>query len=226
MKINYCLPIIKKTKQEVLETLQENRSIYNYFEVWLDYINDLDDEFVKKLVEDLQEKLILLFRRQNLEEIKMDLQKRKNIILLLENVNSLLDLDISMQQEELEYIQENSLNLKLISSYHNYEETPNIDELERIISEMKYYNPSVYKIATKCQTEADTIILLETLLNLKQQEQEFIILGMGEKGSITRIFGTLWGNKMIFAPKEKNEKSAPGQLTKTQLEDIFRILNN
>jgi 3-dehydroquinate dehydratase-1 len=225
MKINYCLPIIKDTKQEVITTLKDNQLTYDYFEIWLDYIIDVDDAFIKRLVEDLPEKLILLFRRQKLEKIQMDLQKRRNIISALENTNVYLDLDIRIQQEELDYIKENNLNVKHISSYHNYEETPNADELQKIFSEMSYYNPTIYKIATMCQTESDAVTLLQTLLNLKQEEKKYIVLGMGEKGSITRVFGTLWGNEMIFAPKEKNENSAPGQLTRKQLEEIFMILH-
>lgn len=49
---------------------------------------------------------------------------------------------------------------------------------------------------------------------------------MGEFGIITRIFGTIWGNEMIFAPKSIEGASAPGQLTKKQLEDIFKALEN
>ena len=44
---------------------------------------------------------------------------------------------------------------------------------------------------------------------------------MGEKGFITRIFGTIWGNEITFAPKTLAEKSASGQLTKKQMEDVF-----
>ncbi|HSW97985.1 MAG TPA: type I 3-dehydroquinate dehydratase [Candidatus Saccharimonadales bacterium] len=225
MKINYCLPIIKNTKQEVLSMINNSESNYDYFEIWLDYMIDLDNEFVKKLLEDFQGKVILLFRRQNLEAIHMDLQKRKDIISALENTNSFLDLDISMQQEELDFIKENNINVKLITSYHNYDETPSSDTLQKTISEMDYYNPNIYKIATLCQTENDAVTLLQILLILKQQEKKYIVLGMGEKGSITRIFGTIWGNEMIFAPKEKYENSAPGQLTKEKLEKIFKILD-
>ncbi len=210
----------------MLSMINNSESNYDYFEIWLDYIIDLDNDFVKTLIEDFQGKLVLLFRRQNLEAIHMDLQKRKDTISSLENTNSLLDLDISMQQEELEYIKENNLNVKLITSYHNYDETPGSDTLQKTISEMDYYNPHIYKIGTLCQTENDAVTLLQILLILKQQEKKYIVLGMGEKGNITRIFGTLWGNEMIFAPKEKTENSAPGQLTKSQLEDIFSVLSS
>lgn len=224
MKINYCLPIIKQTKQEVLDVIQQNKQEYDYVEIWLDYIADADDMFVKQLVTELQGKLILLFRRQKLETIRMDVQKRKNIIILLENSNAMLDLDVHTQQEELDFVKENKLNINLITSYHNYEETPATEELNTITAKMESYKPTIYKIATMCQTENDAVTLLQTLLTLKQQEKKYIVLGMSEKGSVTRIFGTLWGNEMIFAPKEKNEISAPGQLTKGELENIFTSL--
>ena len=224
MKINYCLPIIKTTKQEVLETIKVNQD-YIFFEVWLDYIDDLKDEFVQQLINDNKGKLILLFRRQKLEGIHMDIDKRREIIDAVANKDVYLDLDVNNQQEELEYIQENNLSVKLITSYHNYDETPSLEELKNIPDEMHYYNPEIYKIATYCQTEQDALKLLELLLTLRQEEKKYIVLGMGEQGSVTRVFGTIWGNKMIFAPKEKNENSAPGQLTKMQLETIFKNLS-
>lgn len=224
MKINYCLPIIKQTKEEVLDIIEKNKQEYDYIEIWLDYIADVDDMFVKQLVTELQGKLILLFRRQMLETIRMDVQKRKNIILLLENSDVMLDLDIKTQQKELDFVKEHTHNVKLITSYHNYEETPATEELNTITAEMESYKPAIYKISTMCQTENDAVTLLQTLLTLKQQEKKYIVLGMSTKGSVTRIFGTLWGNEMIFAPKEKNEISAPGQLTKGELENIFTSL--
>lgn len=224
MNIQYCLPIIKTTNQEVLEMIKTNAE-YNFFEVWLDYVDDLSDEFLKQLINDNERKLILLFRRKKLEEIHMDIEKRREIINTVASRNIYLDLDISMQQEELDYIKENNLDIKLITSYHNYDETPSGEDLKNRLQEMHYYNPEIYKIATFCQTEQDATTLLQILLMLKQEEKKYIVLGMGEQGSVTRIFGTLWGNEMIFAPKEKNENSAPGQLTKMQLEQIFKNLS-
>lgn len=207
----------------MLEMIKANVE-YSFFEIWLDYIDDLKDEFVQQLIREYEGKLILLFRRQKLEEIHMDIEKQRGIINAIVNKNIYLDLDITMQQAELDYIKENNLNIKLITSYHNYEETPSSEELENRLQEMHYYKPEVYKIATYCQTEQDAITLLQLLLKLKQEEKKYIVLGMGEQGSVTRVFGTIWGNEMTFAPKEKTENSAPGQLTKMQLETIFKTL--
>lgn len=224
MKINYCLPIIKDSKEKVLLEISQNVANYDFFEVWLDYIVDLDEDFLKALVEKYQDKLIVLFRRQNLEDIKLPIEKRIALAKLLENSNCFLDLDINIQQEELDYIQKNNLNIPLILSFHDYEKTPDDGKLQEIVDKISIYSPKVLKIATMCNSQKDALRLLQLLLNLKEKNLEYIVLGMGEHGNITRIFGTIWGNKMIFAPNKESESSAPGQLTREELESIFNIL--
>jgi 3-dehydroquinate dehydratase I len=225
MKINYCLPIIKETKKEILEVINAYRKEYEYFEVWLDYVKDLDQSFLKELLEKHQDKLIIVLRQKNLEPIKMSLEKRLEIIKLLNNSDSYLDLDIS-QQEELKYIETNAFTVKKIISYHNYEETPEKEKLNEIIDRIKKYTPEIIKISTYCKSEKDALNLLYLQQKLKKEEKKHIILGMGKSGIVTRIFGTVWGNEITFAPIDKSDASAPGQLTKNQLENIYEILNS
>ncbi|MDO8577146.1 MAG: type I 3-dehydroquinate dehydratase [Candidatus Daviesbacteria bacterium] len=224
MKIKYCLPIIKNSKEEVLQEILQNMDSYDFFEIWLDYIDDVNKVFIKRLTDQFGEKLIVVFRRKNLEAIRMGLEKRLNIISLLKNSQLLLDLDIYGQKEELNTIKKDHLKINTIVSYHNYQETPDDGKLKAIIDTMKTYEPSIFKIATKCNYPKDALRLLGLLLAIKQKNIKCIVLGMGELGIITRIFGSLWGNEMTFAPKNKLESSASGQLTKKQLETIFRVL--
>lgn len=225
MKINFCLPIIKNNKHRIIEIIKNNISEYQYFEIWLDYVDGLDEAFITDLINLLGEKLIVLFRRQNLEQIQMPFKKRFEIIDLLDNTKSLLDLDIT-QKDELNYLINNKKNIIKIISYHNYSETPRDKSLIEIMNEMRIYNPAIIKIACMCIYESDAIRLLQIQQVLKAQNNKQIILGMGKFGTITRVFGTLWGNEMIFAPINREENSAPGQLTKQQLEKIFDSLNN
>ena len=223
MKINYCLPIIKKNKEEIFKIIETNISDYQYFEVWLDYVENLDEAFITKLTNLLENHLIVLFRRLNLEPIIMDVQHRLDIISLVSTSESFLDLDIT-QKEELEYVQKNAIKINIIISYHDYHETPSDQKLKDILAEMKKYNPTIYKIATICVSEDDAIKLLQLQGILKKENKRHIVLGMGKFGTITRVFGALWGNEMIFAPETIEDQSAPGQLTKMQLENIFKQL--
>lgn len=233
MKIKYCLPIIKSSKEEVLQTILHNLDGYDFFEVWLDYIEDLEEDFIKSLINKFNDKLILLFRRQNLEKNNLSVDLKRKVIKLLEGSESILDLDIFDQKDELEFLRKSNSKVKRIVSYHNYKETPSLVSLQKMIKEIKKFNPDIFKISTFCKNEEDSLQLLNLLLMLKKQHEQvlsnrnkkFIILGMGKKGLITRIFGALWGNEFNFAPVDLKERSAEGQLTKGQVENILKEIN-
>lgn len=223
MENKYCLPIIKNTKKEVTKSLKIKG--YGFYEIWLDYIKDLDNKFIADIAKKHEGKLIFLFRRQNLEKIRLSLEKRQNIISLLSKFNVFLDIDFLTQYDELEFLKQNLDKSKLLLSYHNYRETPKLDYLLNLVDKMSKYNPDIFKIATMCDKETDALNLLNLLLKLKEQRLKHIVLGMGEKGLITRIFGPIWGSELIFAPQNIKDKSALGQLTKKQLELILREIS-
>jgi len=223
MKTIYCLPIIKPSITEVIQTINKYPD-YDVYEVWVDYIHDNLFSIFKKM----ENKLLFCFRRKNGEPIQMPFEKRKEIINNSIDKNILIDCDIKQQKEDLEYI--NSLPasrqriINLIASYHNYKNTPNENELDKLVTTMKKYNPEIYKIAAYCQSPEDAVRLMRLLIQLKKQNKKAIVLGMGEYGKITRVFGALYGNEITFTPASNNEGSAQGQLTKEQMEIIIKFL--
>ena len=222
-QVKYCLPIIKPSKKEVIKSL--NTKGFDYYEVWIDYIKDLDEEFVVSLARKFREKIIFVFRRQNLESIKLSLETRRSLISLLSKIPNFLDLDFLTQHDELEFLKKSTTKLKLILSYHNYKETPKLDFLVNLTTKMRRYNPDIYKFAIFCQTENEVFVLLQLLLKLKEEKLKYIVLGMGEIGQITRVVGSVSGNEINFTPKDLKEKSAKGQLTKKSLELILKEIN-
>lgn len=218
--IKYCLPIIKETKEEILNELSQNLD-YNFYEIWLSYIKDLDTDFVWKLSETNNGKLIFLFRKKNLEKSDIDKHLKEKIIKLLENSDNLMDFDINDGSWGLNFIKENNLQNKLITSFHNYEETPDSEKLTEVIKDAEKYNPEIYKVSTFCKTPEDALKLLNLIFELKNKNKKFIVQGMGDEGKIVRIYGALWGNEFNFAPANENEKSAPGQMTREKLEKIL-----
>lgn len=225
MQINYCLPIIKINTTEVLQLINKYKTEYQYFEIWIDYIADFNEEFIHELIELAEDKLIFVFRRKNAEKIKLSIKNRLVILAILKNFKVFVDLDIKTNKTELTYLKIAMGKISTIISYHNYKQTPTDKILQTIVENIKAYKPKIIKIATFCKKETDALRLIQLQLTLKEKKKKVIILGMGKFGTITRAFGTLWGNEMIFAPIEKSEESAPGQLTKPELEKIFSILN-
>lgn len=231
MKIKYCLPIIKKTIEELEEVIEKNKDEYDFFEIWgghLRCFSKNEEEKIWNLSEKYKGKLILLMRNKNLEDT-YHLNKFEQDMMLTCFIQSgeLVDIDIHAQKDLLGsiLIKETS-NPNLLLSYHNYTQTPEDRYLEKVIEEMNNYKPKIYKISTFCRSQKDAVRLLALQQSLNRKKLKHIVLGMGEYGTITRIFGTLWGNELIFAPRDANESSAPGQLTKHELELIFQIVNS
>jgi 3-dehydroquinate dehydratase type I len=199
---------------------------YDFYEIWLGYIKDLDTDFIWKISEQLNGKLVFIFRKQNSEKSDLDKGLKEKIIKLLESSDNLLDFDINSGSWGLEYIKENKLQNKLIASFHDYEKTPELDDLKKIVKDMERYKPEIYKVSTFCKTPEDALKLLNLSLVLKKGEKKFLIFGMGEEGTMVRIYAALWGNEFNFAPSEDDEKSAPGQLTKSNLDRALNLLKN
>ena len=224
MENKYCLPIIQTSAKQVQSIIAKHESSYGYFEVWLDYIQDLDEDFLRELIVGLQGRLVVVFRRQKLEPIAMGRVVRLKMLRVLDNTPVLVDLDLVSQRYELEYIRSRQMKIQIIASYHNYEMTPTTTQLRRIARGMVRFKPAISKIATYCHGEADAIRLLELQSWLKSERRRHIILGMGSHGLVTRIFGMLWGNVLAFVPEDKQTQSADGQLTRKQMEQIMAVL--
>ena len=155
----YCIPIIKQTQKDVIKTINKNKKYYDFFEIWIDYIIDIDIKFIEKLKEKLSNKLSILFRRQNLEPSKLDWEMRKKILHILNESNVLVDFDLFSQNNELNYVKKQNLKVRKILSYHNYKETPSKKILESIIKKMERYSPEIYKISTFFNKHINTIII-------------------------------------------------------------------
>lgn len=224
MKYPYCLPIIKSDQKEILDCIHQNQADYAYFEVWLDYIIECDQDFLGELQKACPGQLVLVFRRQGLEPTKMPLTQRHHLLDTLNDTQVLVDLDLYSQSEEISYIQQKGYSIPTIISYHNYEKTPEQSELDNIVQQIRKINPTILKIATNCQNKKDALRLLNLLVSLKDRGDRCIVLGMGKMGAITRIFGSIWGNELVFAPDMPENASAPGQLTRKQLDNIVQTI--
>jgi len=220
--INYCLPIVSSSFIEIEKIINKNTSKYSFFEIWADYIDDLNILELNTLVKKYKGKLIILFRRLNLEKARYEKEKVFQILKEL-NKNCFIDFDISVQLEYLDYFKKNTIQNKLITSFHNYSKTPDNLELAKIIKQMEKFNPDIYKTACFSNSFNDSLRLLDLQSKLLVSNKKVIVLGMGEYGKVTRVFGSLYGNEMIFA-NNKTKKTANGQLNYDQLNTIFKTL--
>lgn len=220
----FCLPIIRDDPAEVARIIRNNALKQRYFEIWLDYLDELSTEWLASLISKYPNRLLLVFRRLNLEPMKLAPEERLEIIKTLQKKAVLFDIDVTVQTEDIAALKRERLRPKTVFSYHNYSFTPSDSELKSIIKKMISGNAYIVKIAAFCKTERDSLRLLSLLMDLRDASQRCIVLGMGPHSSITRIFGTLWGNEMAFTPSDSQDSTAPGQLTFDELRSVLGVI--
>jgi len=108
-------------------------------------------------------------------------------------------------------------NCKVIVSYHNYENTPTIDELEKIIADCYSAGADIAKIATTAVTKQDSA----RILSLYSTERELVALAMGEEGRITRVANIALGSPFTFACVDEEQITAPGQMTTEEMQPFL-----
>ena len=109
---------------------------------------------------------------------------------------------------------------KVIISYHNYELTPDTDTLLNIINDSMLFGADFVKLAVKANSPADCA----NIMSLYSIHNNLIAFAMGETGKITRIAAPLLGAEFTFASIDEAYLTAPGQMTVSQMEEIYRIL--
>ncbi|HSX14195.1 MAG TPA: type I 3-dehydroquinate dehydratase [Chlamydiales bacterium] len=103
---------------------------------------------------------------------------------------------------------------KFILSYHNFSDTPK--DLESIYFSMKKRKAFAYKIACHAASSNDAL----RMLLFSREHLDLSTICMGEKGEWARALGPVVGNVIDYACI--NQKTAPGQLTVSEMVDIYR----
>lgn len=128
--------------------------------------------------------------------------------------------DIEIFSDEAETLRKISFkhNIKLIASYHRFDLTPSLDELEMVFEKGKRLGADIVKIATMVNKKEDIERL--TIFLLKQKHENIVVIGMGEKGKPTRVIFPFFGSLITYA--SLNISSAPGQISLSDMVSIFK----
>lgn len=219
IKSRYCLPIIQKTQSEVVDMIERNLENYTHFEIWLDYVEKLDLQTLNLLSINRGCNFIFTIRRREGLQATMSLQKRQEVITAISTFGHLLDLDIN-QFNDITTAKTLNMEKNLIISFHDYSRTPENVYLDKIVEKIRVFKPNIIKLSTMCNEPSDSLRLMKYKRDFLEAGERHIVLGMGEHGKITRVFGALWGNEILYIPEDESEASAAGQITRSEMDKI------
>lgn len=113
-------------------------------------------------------------------------------------------------------------NREVIISWHDFEKTPARQELELILEDCYNKGADIAKIATFVNKTSDN----SNLLSLYSIEGRKVVLGMGERGKITRLAAIPMGAEFTFAATDSENETAPGQITLEEFAALNKIIKS
>jgi 3-dehydroquinate dehydratase I len=105
----------------------------------------------------------------------------------------------------------------VIISYHNYDKTPELDELENIVYQCYSQGADLAKIATHVNVNRDN----SKILSLYKAPGRLVAIGMGDLGRISRIVAPFLGAEFTYASVDDGSPTAPGQINYERLNQFI-----
>ncbi|HSX11397.1 MAG TPA: shikimate dehydrogenase [Chlamydiales bacterium] len=180
-----------------LEDLDKVGSLADGIELRLDSFDDLTQ--VKKP----PRPTIFTFRKKEQGGVRdiAEAERLAQIEKLLELGPEYCDIEADTDPMFIARIAKKYPAVKLIGSYHNFQETPR--DLPALLQSM--YNPhfSVYKIAVTAQSTPD---MLRLMIFAKGAQVPLSAISMGEYGKPSRVLGPIVGNVFDYAGLKEDEE--------------------
>lgn len=137
----------------------------------------------------------------------------------------MVDFELSSEGQQFRLVGEASLEngIKLIGSFHDFSGTPDPDVIKGKFAQAERVGADIVKVAVMPRNLEDVLTLLGVTLEAKNTLKiPLITVSMGGYGSLSRMFGWVFGSSLTFA-RGKNS-SAPGQVSIKELKTVLTIV--
>lgn len=147
-------------------------------------------------------------------------KREKKIEKYLELQPEYCDIEADTDPAFIEKIAKKFPKVKLIGSYHNFEETPS--DLHALLKGMKNPHFAIYKMALHANSTSD---MLRLMLFAREAKEQVSIMSMGEFGKPSRVLAPIMGSYLNYTGL-KEEPALHRYSVKTLLEVFhYRKLN-
>ncbi|MGC4020031.1 MAG: type I 3-dehydroquinate dehydratase [Muricomes sp.] len=233
-----CVPIIGVTRTEILSAAENICNVGADVVEWrVDWYEDIFDfaateETLKKLRETLGD-IPLLFTFRTSKEggekaVDTDTYVDLNEKAARTGLVDLIDVEAFTGDAAVEKIVKTAhrCGVKVIASNHDFQKTPDKEEIVSRLCRMQELGADIPKIAVMPQNKKDVLTLLEATeeMTAKHGDVPVITMSMAGTGVISRLCGEVFGSALTFGAVGK--VSAPGQMAVEDLRTVLKLLHN
>ena len=218
-----CIPVVETTVGKALIAIKEVNRWADLIELRVDYLKGVK---LSPLFENRQKPFIVTNRRRE-EGGKYRGEESKRLGVLQEAIDlgaDYIDVELATESPFLQRLIRNKKETQVILSFHDFQRTPSLKELQRLSGQMIRLGADVIKIVPFAKSWEDNLFVLSLIPFSRKRNQEIVAFCMGEKGRMSRVFAPLMGAAWTYASLDRKRTSAPGQLTVWEMRDIWEKL--
>lgn len=231
------MPLVGATQQEILQEAifvkEQNPDVVEWRVDFFEEVDDIDVvcELLGKLREIYQETLLLFtfrsLREGGNKDIGEDFYIQLNEAAIKSNMIDLVDIELfsgeAVARKLVSVAKEHKVYV--VMSNHDFEKTPEKDEIVKRLCKMQEYGADIPKIAVMPTNPQDVLTLLAATYIMKTTYANgpIITMSMGGTGLISRISGELFGSSFTFASGKT--ASAPGQIPISELRGVLDVFH-
>lgn len=232
-----CVPIVGVTKEEIITEAKTFDSIPVDVVEWrVDWFeNVFESDKVEDVLKDLREALgdtPILFTFRTSKEggekvIEPEPYKELNIKAAQSGYVDLVDVEVFTGDDIVKEIVKNAhaCGVKVVASNHDFDKTPEKDEIVKRLRKMQELDADIPKIAVMPNCKKDVLTLLSATEEMYTEyaDRPIITMSMAGTGVISRLCGEVFGSALTFGAAKK--ASAPGQMGVEDLKIVLELLH-
>jgi 3-dehydroquinate dehydratase-1 len=231
-----CLPMVAETKADLLNQAEDLKVFHPDLVEWridrYGKVGDIEDSLralaeLRGKIDDIP--LILTCRRESeggFQKISQDIRLQLIVAAIRTGDVDIVDVEMGNEPEFVESALQAARRqgVKLIFSYHNFNETPDEGFIHDKLAQAQNMGGDIAKVAVMPEGYKDVLRLLSATLRARTETVKIpiVTMSMGAEGGVTRLAGGLFGSDITFAIG--NAASAPGQIPIQTLRQAMKAI--
>ncbi|MEK7524384.1 MAG: type I 3-dehydroquinate dehydratase [Patescibacteria group bacterium] len=226
-----CIPIRQKSLKKAIKAAQEGLKKASkledaghelLFEVWLDDMAGLGD-FIRRV-----KRPVIVVCRGPIEKGSFKGTEQERVLRLKEGIiagSRFVDLGMQTHPRYIEEIKKvtQKMGASIIISQHFWGKMLPLLELIEWVKKAQKMGADIIKIAVTVNHWEDNVTLFELTRRASTQKIKMIVVGMGEKGKVSRMGCPLLGSYLTYVALSDAQKTAPGQWNLAEMVNFLDI---
>lgn len=221
--LKIIIPLRPKSLAEAKKLISRAEKSADVLEIWLDSVADLDQAKVAAIVR-LSQKPLILNLKDTKEQGNFRGNSQQRFQLLTRSRAAYVDLPLSFPLRLIQQFRRENPEIKLVLSFHDFTKMPSLQVFRQLAKQALRQKADIVKLVGFAKKFSDNLPILQISHELAAAKKSFLTIAMGEKGEMTRVITPLLGGFGMFAPVDKKNKTASGQIPAVVLKDFWKKL--